>query len=198
MPGYETWTNNMHKYLKQRYFDGENAGEKCTPGDDRDAFARHRNKPCNFDTSVLGDCSKKPFGYDAGQPCVFLKLNRLYNVKNEPYDGDCGNATVSEGDCGFPKKMPAELVQHIKTQKDRNQVWIDCHGENPADIEALGPIEYFPKSRGFPEYYFPYLNQVSACSNLGKHADPPMGKDSCANLKLQKIVIRLGSRSHLP
>ena len=59
--------------------------------------------------------------------------------------------------------MPRELVQHIKKQSDRNQVWIDCHGENPADIEALGPIEYFPKSRGFPEYYFPYLNQVSEC-----------------------------------
>ena len=54
VPGYETWTNNMHKYLKQRYFGGENEGEQCSPGDDKDAFMRHRNKPCNFDTSVLG------------------------------------------------------------------------------------------------------------------------------------------------
>lgn len=37
-------------------------------------------------------------------------------------------------------------------------IWITCEGENPADIENLGPINYLPH-RGFPGYYFPFMNQ---------------------------------------
>lgn len=37
-------------------------------------------------------------------------------------------------------------------------IWISCEGENPADIENLGPVNYIPH-RGFPGYYYPYVNQ---------------------------------------
>lgn len=37
-------------------------------------------------------------------------------------------------------------------------IWISCEGENPADIENLGPIQYIPQ-RGFPGYYYPFANQ---------------------------------------
>lgn len=37
-------------------------------------------------------------------------------------------------------------------------IWISCEGENPADIENLGPINYIPQ-RGFPGYYYPFMNQ---------------------------------------
>jgi sodium/potassium-transporting ATPase subunit beta len=37
-------------------------------------------------------------------------------------------------------------------------IWVSCEGENPADIENLGPVNYIPK-RGFPGYYFPFMNQ---------------------------------------
>lgn len=37
-------------------------------------------------------------------------------------------------------------------------MWISCEGENPADVENIGSIQYFPK-RGFPGYFFPYKNQ---------------------------------------
>lgn len=39
----------------------------------------------------------------------------------------------------------------------RNTIWITCDGENPADVENLGAVHYYPR-RGFPSYYFPYLN----------------------------------------
>lgn len=39
----------------------------------------------------------------------------------------------------------------------RNTIWISCEGENPADIENLGAVNYFPR-RGFPGYYFPFQN----------------------------------------
>lgn len=37
-------------------------------------------------------------------------------------------------------------------------IWITCEGENPADIENLGPINYIPQ-RGFPGYFYPFMNQ---------------------------------------
>ena len=37
-------------------------------------------------------------------------------------------------------------------------VWFTCEGENPADKENLGEIDYFPYP-GIPIYYFPYKNQ---------------------------------------
>lgn len=37
-------------------------------------------------------------------------------------------------------------------------IWISCEGENPADIENLGPINYIPQ-RGFPGFYYPFMNQ---------------------------------------
>ena len=41
------------------------------------------------------------------------------------------------------------------------RVWLECHGENPGDVENLGPISYYPGT-GFPASYYPYLNQVFA------------------------------------
>lgn len=37
-------------------------------------------------------------------------------------------------------------------------IWISCEGENPADIENLGPINFIPH-RGFPGYFYPFMNQ---------------------------------------
>lgn len=46
-----------------------------------------------------------------------------------------------------------------------NTVWLSCEGENPADIENVGPIEYYPR-QGFPGYYFPYENSEGYLSPL--------------------------------
>lgn len=44
---------------------------------------------------------------------------------------------------------------------------MSCQGENPADVEYLGPVTYYPKGiQGFPGYYFPYLNSEGYLSPL--------------------------------
>lgn len=89
----------------------------------------------------------------------------------------------------LPEKMPTHLKEFIEKEEKRggannknvrtsqifilrkvftnvsffsflqtNMVWISCEGENPADTENIGSIQYIPR-RGFPSYYFPYLNQ---------------------------------------
>lgn len=38
------------------------------------------------------------------------------------------------------------------------KVWINCDGENVADTENIGQINYYP-FRGIAGYYFPFLKQ---------------------------------------
>merc|ERR1712241_849525 len=38
-----------------------------------------------FDISSLGPCGKDNYGYDEGKPCIFLKLNKIYNLEHQYY-----------------------------------------------------------------------------------------------------------------
>lgn len=42
---------------------------------------------------------------------------------------------------------------------------MSCEGENPADVEFIGEIEYYPR-QGFPGYFFPYENSEGYLSPL--------------------------------
>ena len=37
-------------------------------------------------------------------------------------------------------------------------MWVECHGENPADKEHMGPLVYHP-DQGLSKNYYPYKNQ---------------------------------------
>ena len=53
----------------------------------------------------------------------------------------------------------ANLVRNICVRKLQNErVWVECHGENPADKEHMGPLVYHP-DQGLSKNYFPYRNQ---------------------------------------
>jgi len=107
---------------------------------------------CRFDiTTELGDiCVKQQtFGYADGQPCVILKLNRIFDWLPESYTNDT---------------LPQEL-------RDSPGLWqeyfitVKCEGENPADRDRLGPILYYPP-HGFHFKYFPFRNQQGYRSPL--------------------------------
>ncbi|XP_046676077.1 sodium/potassium-transporting ATPase subunit beta-2-like isoform X2 [Homalodisca vitripennis] len=111
-------------------------------------------KVCSVDINEWEPCTKeKGYSYNRGTPCIFLKLNKIFNWMPQYYTG------VGE----LPEKMPQDLKNHIQAehlndQASLNTVWVSCEGENPADVENIGSIQYFPK-RGFPGYFFPYKNQ---------------------------------------
>lgn len=42
---------------------------------------------------------------------------------------------------------------------------MSCEGENPADQENIGPVNYLP-IRGFPGYFYPYQNSEGYLSPL--------------------------------
>lgn len=50
-------------------------------------------------------------------------------------------------------------------ETQRSQIWISCNGEDPYDRESGVSFNYYP-SRGFPGYYFPYLNLKNYLSPL--------------------------------
>ncbi|KAF7989747.1 hypothetical protein HCN44_008421 [Aphidius gifuensis] len=118
-------------------------------------------KSCEVDLQKFSPCSSdKNYMYDQYQPCIFLKLNKIFGWQPEFYN-DTQN---------LPSNMPSDLRERIKTAKMRNPeelktIWVSCEGENPADVENIGAIQYKPRS-GFPGFYFPYANSPGYLSPL--------------------------------
>ena len=50
--------------------------------------------------------------------------------------------------------MSAGLKDIIRSE-NKDQVYIDCRGRFPADVEGMS-LEYFPKNRAIPSFYFPF------------------------------------------
>jgi len=154
MQGFGGWVKRYGEFLEE-YADDKQAGAAIDCSHENGAG---KGRFCKFDLSQIGNCGQGKYGYEGGDPCIVLKLNKIYGLELKAYE----DAEISE-DLG----MSADLVAHIGKQADKNQVWVECKGENPGDSEVLkGKIEYFPKSQGFPTYYFPYLKQDNYKSPL--------------------------------
>lgn len=99
-------------------------------------------------------CSKeKKFGYEEGRPCIFLKLNKIFNWIPDYY-----NKSEDVQD-GMPNRLKEHIRNRVKIKQETNVVWVSCEGENPADIENLGNgISYYSLAgeQGFLGNYFPF------------------------------------------
>ncbi|KAL5281666.1 ATP1B2 family protein [Megaselia abdita] len=123
-----------------------------------DTSVTNGDKVCEVDLTQFGPCSpQNSFGYNNSQPCIFLKLNKIYGWQPDFYDN------VNE----LPEEMPEELKKYIasKPSEERKQVWVSCKGQFGTDKETVNNIKYFP-DRGFPSFYYPYLNQPGYLSPL--------------------------------
>ncbi|XP_020608387.1 sodium/potassium-transporting ATPase subunit beta-1-like [Orbicella faveolata] len=78
--------NNFLKPYKKAAENQDDKYQNCTE-DER----VKGSKPCIMDLTALGECydnsSDFQYGYDEGKPCIFMKLNRVYNWAPEPNDG---------------------------------------------------------------------------------------------------------------
>ena len=138
LSGWKGWADRSKEFL-QKYDDQETCKSSTTG--------------C-FSLAQLGVCSTEPYGFDTGTPCVFLKLNKIFGNVNE----HCTAADLEVEPCNA---MPSSLKEHVKKQKDQEQVWIECHGEYPSDRENLKDIKYFPASQGYHATYFPYMGKIN-------------------------------------
>ncbi|KAK6622954.1 hypothetical protein RUM43_008806 [Polyplax serrata] len=148
------WTGVLDQFL-EGYLDNQQRENKVICDFDRPPMP---GKVCDVRIDDFGPCSKeKGYSYNQSSPCIFIKLNRIFNWVPEFY-----NETDS-----LPDEMDEDLKQHISetTPAERNVVWITCYGENPADRENLGGVQYYPK-RGFPGFYYPFTNTPGYLSPL--------------------------------
>ncbi|XP_066597216.1 sodium/potassium-transporting ATPase subunit beta-2-like [Prorops nasuta] len=156
---YLHWVKEIDKFLAEYH----KPNPSYNSGDQR-MFCDYGRPPppgrvCNVDMSGWGQCTKEnKYGYGKSAPCIFLKLNKIFGWEPQYY-----NNTKK-----LPEGMPADLQEHIKQEEGANRlntVWVSCSGENPADVENMGAIQYIPR-RGFPGYYFPFTNTPGYLSPL--------------------------------
>lgn len=77
-----------------------------------------------------------------------------------------------------------------------NTIWVSCEGENPADLENIGPVKYFPR-RGFPGYYFPYQNSEGYLSPLvAVHFERPVREYLQHPLKANILILIFRWHNH--
>lgn len=143
---YAEWTKRLEEFLEP-YEDGRQVGHTADTCDRNKGPSA--GKVCRFGISQLGaNCTKeKQFGYDVGQPCVAIKLNKIFGWEPVAYNGS-----------NVPESVPDDIEEMIK-KSDPNEklIWLKCEGETPADKENIGPIVYQP-GNGFPTYYYPFNN----------------------------------------
>ena len=75
--------------------------------------------------------------------------------------------------------MSAELKDIIRAE-DKDQVYIDCKGRFPADVEGVS-FEYFPKNRAIPSLFFPF--------NGGNYQSPLVALKVKINLQIKIFLI---------
>lgn len=159
---YKMWRNTLVDFLEVYRKPG------LTPGRGQNIYNCDYDRPpgkgqvCDVDVKNWAPCTQENnFNYHKSGPCIFLKLNKIYGWIPEFYN-DSRN---------LPAAMPKDLKKHIEDQSKNNSiklntVWVSCEGENPADVENVGPIKYIPSHRGFPGYFYPYQNEEGYLSPL--------------------------------
>ncbi|KAH9398598.1 PREDICTED: sodium/potassium-transporting ATPase subunit beta-like [Rhagoletis zephyria] len=141
------WSKSLEDFLRpysQSNLDAGSHVEQCAGNK-----APEAGKFCYFDIKLIdNNCTvERNFGYDRGQPCVLIKLNRIFNWKPEPYNSE---------DL-LDKNIP-EVVKKGYGEGKNEVVYITCEGENAADKENIGHISYYPQ-QGIDFKYFPFTNQ---------------------------------------
>lgn len=145
-------------------------------------------KVCKFSTSQLGNCGSGQFGYDKGQPCVLVKLNRVINWTPLGYFLDEDKAK------DFPwSKAPALSDVLGKKKHTNNQLYVSCYGLKEEDQENLNgetgvskKTKIKPKGLGFG--FYPYRGKV-----IQPHYLSPIVGVQFTNVK-RNVLINVGCK----
>merc|ERR1719365_177653 len=120
--------------------------------------------------TTLGPCGSYPYGYvgEHVKPCIYIKLNKIWGWQPSPVQCDEYNRGSYDYDYECPPSLRRHLNSAAAMEAGEENIWINCHGRNAADKEALdGRITYYPASRAIPISYFPYLGERGADFPVG-------------------------------
>ncbi|RUS70522.1 hypothetical protein EGW08_021722 [Elysia chlorotica] len=132
----------------------EGKGKDCKG---QTTLSKDGDEACAVDfTELTAECNEaNAYGILEGNPCVLLKLNKIYGWSPELYSDSEINALDN-----VPDSIKNDYVKEKK-------IWIDCHGENAADNDNLAKakVTYSPQ-QGFPLGFYPYKKQKDYLSPL--------------------------------
>jgi len=111
------------------------------------------NTVCLFDmTQIPLECRvENSFGFANGTPCIFLRPNKIYAYVPQPYD-------LSNPNLNATLDTPPSSLFNGPSRLTTDHIAVTCEGENPADVDNLLQVDFYPKE-GFPFYSYPYLMQ---------------------------------------
>ncbi|KAL0596931.1 Sodium/potassium-transporting ATPase subunit beta-2 [Plecturocebus cupreus] len=142
----ESWDQHVQKLNKflEPYNDSIQAqkNDVCRPGryyeQPDNGVLNYPKRACQFNRTQLGNCSgigdPTHYGYSTGQPCVFIKMNRVINF----YAGANQSMNVT---CAGKKP-------HHHRNEGRDE-----------DAENLGHFVMFPANGNIDLMYFPYYGK---------------------------------------
>jgi len=159
---WQPWVDRLEEHMKDyknaSYTNGEDGKGYGVECGEFGEIPRGASSVCtiNQDKLFQGLCnSKDKYGFRDGKPCILIKLNKIFNWEPMPYE------SVDQMPEDIPQSIIDEFEENDKdnaTKPLNERVWIECEGENPADKEHLGHINYYP-ARGVGINFFPYRNQ---------------------------------------
>lgn len=134
-----------------------------------------QQQSCRVDTSEFGQaCSKaNHFGYLTGEPCILLKLNKIYGWepdcfginKDGKHDLELLRKELDDQEkSGMPTSLKNFILRNVQDKPEDKRtrflktIWVSCEGEGKPDQESLGSVAYYPQ-QGIPGFYFPYEKQ---------------------------------------
>lgn len=157
LAGSKGYALRMKEFFKVYEENDENRDARtvCSGGDDD--YHKDVGTYCTFDKSLLGSCAEYPYGYDKDnfKPCVFLKMNRIWNLEPKPIKVD---STIDQS----VKDLDTDdFLGQIRKLGYPEQIFIHCLGEYAADQEILdGKIKHFPENGVIYKKYFPFNKKV--------------------------------------
>lgn len=160
---FKHWTDSLDEFLEVYKTLGKISGQGSNIEECSYKKPPNRGKVCAVKIQTgFGPCTQENnYSYHLNEPCIFLKLNKIYGWRPELYN------TTDD----LPMKMPQSVRNDINNTlagpnpDEANKIWVSCEGENPADIEHIGAVKYYP-TNGFPYFYFPYENSEGYMSPL--------------------------------
>jgi sodium/potassium-transporting ATPase subunit beta len=144
---YTDYVENLKELLETYKTEPDNAID-CTT---TNKPSKEDKTVCNFKLDLLGlNCTEaNSFGYATGNPCIALKVNKIFGWQPEPFS----NASTADEENEHDK----EGKELLKDRLDPDYIGITCDGENEGDADNIFSVDYNPR-KGFSYNYFPYYN----------------------------------------
>lgn len=176
----------------------ETCDEDKPPSKSQDYDPGQIAKACAFPMKHLGPCmdADNSYGYADGQPCIFVKLNRIINWLPVGYT-DLSKAIGNDDSDAPPLSV---LLQEYGRVYKPYLLYTFCYGAKEEDEKYLSggdrtTIKYYPTDNGLPFGYYPYLGKNRQPQYLSplvavKFTNATRGKEINVRCKAYALNIR--------